>query len=126
MINLKYINNIPTLEQGTEQLFDAIMMITQEIIPQAKIHPHTKHWWNNELNTLQKAKNHASTAKYRWCGLLTHLSHIEYKLANKTFVKAIEKAKADHWSNWIKHIRGDDIWLIHHYMKATPTNHGKQ
>lgn len=41
-------------------------------------------------------------------------------------MRVIKKAKADHWSKWINHIGGSDIWLVHHYMKANPTDYGKQ
>ena len=43
---------------------------------------------------------------------------------SKEFVKAIAKAKADHWHDWITHASGEDIWAIHKYMKVNPTGYG--
>lgn len=41
-------------------------------------------------------------------------------------MKEIEKAEANHWKEWIKHISGSNIWSIHHYMRASPTDYSKQ
>ena len=85
-----------------------------------------KCWWTKELTVIQKARNRISALKYKWRGLPEHPSHEEYRSITKKYARAIEKAKADHWSEWIKHIGGDDIWSIHNYMRANPTDYGKQ
>lgn len=53
-----------------------------------------------------------------------HTSHETFKMINRNFAKAIEKAKADHWKEWMEHISGDDLWNIHRYMKVDPTDYG--
>ena len=45
---------------------------------------------------------------------------------NRNFARAIEKAKATHWQEWIDHTGGEDIWAIHRYMKVNPTDYGRQ
>jgi hypothetical protein len=52
--------------------------------------------------------------------------HKAYKIINRNFGNAIEKAKSDHWKEWIEHVDGDNIWTVHEYMKADPTDYGKQ
>ena len=124
--DLSTITDAATLEEGTNQLFDSITRTIQEVVPQAKISPHTKRWWNRELNAIRRTRNCASTIRYRWRGLPDHPSHDEYRKISRSFARAIEKAKAEHWNKWIKHIGGDDIWSIHHYMRSDPTDYGKQ
>ena len=125
-VDLTDISNAETLEWGTNQIFEAIAVTTQAVVPQAKISPHTKRWWNSKLTAIRKVRNRASAEKYRWRGLPEHPIHEEYKMLNRRFARVIEKAKADHWSKWIKHIGGSDIWSIHHYMKAEPTDYGRR
>lgn len=47
-------------------------------------------------------------------------------MLNRNFARAIEKAKATHWQEWIDHAGGKGIWAIHRYMKANPTDYGRQ
>ena len=51
---------------------------------------------------------------------------MNYQTENRTFAAAIEKAKAKHWKEWINHASGENIWAIHRYMKANPTDYGCQ
>ena len=53
-------------------------------------------------------------------------SHLQHKEISREFAKEIEKAKAEHWKEWINHASGEDIWAIHRYMKANPTDYGRQ
>ena len=50
-----------------------------------------------ELTTLHRNRNKASTDHFKWRGLPDHPSHENYKKLSKEFVKAIAKAKANHW-----------------------------
>jgi len=113
-------------ERATNLLFEAISDTTREVVPPIKITPHTKRWWNNELTLLRRAKNRASADHYKWHGLPEHPCHANYRTLSREFTRAIERAKADHWREWIKHTSGDDIWAIHRYMKANPMDYGRQ
>jgi len=115
-----------TVELATDLLFDAINKTTREVVPKIKITPHTKRWWTHELTTLRKTRNRANTEHYRWRGLPDHPSHQNYRTTSREFARAVEKAKADHWQDWINHASGEDIWAIHRYMKANPTDYGRQ
>lgn len=123
--DLSGITDTATLEEGTNQLFKSITNTIQEVVPQAKISPHTKRWWNKELTATRRTRNRASTVRYRWCSLPDHPSHNKYRKISREYARAIESAKPDHWSEWIKHIGGNNIWSIHHYMRSNPTDYGK-
>ena len=98
------------IETATDLLFDAINKTTREVVPLIKITPHTKRWWTKELTLLRKTRNRASAEHYKWRGLPGHPSHQNYRTASTVFARAIEKAKADHWQEWINHAAGEDIW----------------
>ena len=123
---LSLITTIKNLEQVTNQLFEAINKTTREVAPPIKITPHTKRWWTKELSSLHISRNRASAEHFKWRGLPEHPSHTEYRTLNANFARAIESAKASHWKDWIEHTSGADIWTIHKYMKANPTNYRKQ
>ena len=120
------IDSIAKLEQATDQLFEAIDKTTREVASPIKLTPHTKRWWTKDLSTLRISRNRASAEHYKWRGLPDHPSHAEYRKLNADFVRAIEHAKASHWKEWIEHASGEDVWTIHKYMKANPTDYGKQ
>src|SRR5258706_2644091 len=120
------IDTIKKLEQVTNQLFKAIDRTTREVAPPIKITPHTKRWWTKELTSLCISRNKPSANHYKWRGLPKHPSHTEYKTLNGNFARAIEQAKTTHWKEWIEHISSMDIWTIHKYMKANPTDYGRQ
>lgn len=82
-VNLTDLNNAGLLEQGTNQLFEAIELTTCAVVPKAKTSPHTKHWWNSELTAIRKVRNRISAAKYKWHGLPEHLVHEEYKMISR-------------------------------------------
>ncbi len=115
-----------TIKNATDLLFNAINKTTREVVPLIKITPHTKCWWTKELTLLHKSRNKASAEHYRWRGLPEHPCHLNYKKESVIFTRAIKKAKADHWQEWINHATGEDTWTIHRYMKANPTDYGCQ
>ena len=114
------------IKAATDTLFEAINKTTREVVPMIKIMPHTKRWWTKELTILHKSRNRASTEHFRWQGLPDHPSHLQYRETNRELARAIEKAKAEHWQEWINHASSEDIWAIHRYMKANPTDYGCQ
>jgi hypothetical protein len=75
---------------------------------------------------LRKKKNHASSKHHEWQGMPDHASHKEYQLISKEFANKIDKAKANHWKEWIENINGNDIWKVNKYMSAFPTDNSCQ
>ena len=120
------INNKEQLEEATNCLFNIINETTSEIAKTIRITPHTKRWWTNELSNIRRDRNRASSQHYKWRGQPDHPSHLAYKEINKSFARAIEKAKADHWKEWIEHVSGKDLWSVHRYMKSEPTDYGRR
>ena len=106
-----------TIKITTNLLFEAINKTTGEVVPLIKITPHMKRWWTKELMILHKSRNRAGTEHYRWHSLPDHPSHLNYQMENRAFTVAIEKAKAEHWKEWINHASGEDIWAIHRYSE---------
>jgi ribonuclease HI len=120
------IETIERLEWATNQLFEAIDRTTREVAPPIKITPYTKRWWTKELTSLRISRNRASAEHFKWRGLPEHPSHAEYRRLDADFARAIENAKTTHWKEWIEHASGADVWTIHKYMKANPTDYGRQ
>ncbi len=123
MILSNPIETMCTIENATDLLFDTINKTTREVVPLIKITPHTKCWWTKELTLLRKSRNRASAEHYRWHRLPEHPCHLNYKKESVMFARVIEKAKADHWQEWINHATGEDIWTIHRYMKVNPMDY---
>ncbi len=103
-----------TIKTATDLLFKAINKTTREVVLVIKITPPMKCWWTKELTLLRKDRNRANAEHYRWRSLPDHPSHLHYKEIGGEFTRAIEKAKADHWQEWINHAtsakRNKTLW----------------
>ena len=119
------INTTNMLEQITDDLFEAIDKNKRSSTSRQN-NPYTKRWWNKELTTPRRTRNSASAKHFKWRGLPDYPCHEKYRIINSNIGNAIERAKADHWEEWIEHVNGYSIWSIHKYMKADPTDYGEQ
>ena len=125
-MNTPEFNSTEDLEEAVNKLFRILQEATAKHIPAAKPQPHLKQWQNKTLLILRRQKNRASTKHFKWHGLQNHPSHDKYQKTQKEFAMAIDKAKANHWKEWIEHISGDNLWKVNKYMSASPTDHSCQ
>jgi hypothetical protein len=126
LLNNPTFNTERELEEAVNELFRILQNATGEHVPVIKPQPHLKRWWTKILSALRKQKNKASAKHFKWRGLPAHPSHEEYRKIMKEFAKAIDKAKASHWREWIEHVSGDDLWKVNKYMSASPSDYSCQ
>ena len=45
-------------------------------------------------------------------------------MATSKYVEALEKAKKEHWEQWLEEVDLDNIWMAHMYPGSSPTDSG--
>lgn len=50
--------------------------------------------------------------------------HDESQAATNKYAEALEKAKKEHWEQWLKDIDSDNVWTAHKYADSPPTDGG--
>lgn len=58
-------------------------------------------------------------------GLPQHEIHEELKQTKNEYANPIQETKKQHWQEWLKDIKGNDIWTANRYVTSTPTDRGK-
>ena len=126
ILNSPAFNTEQELEDVVNELFKILQEAMAESVPRIKPIPHLKRWWNSNLTEMRKKKNKASARHFKWRGLPEHPSHDEYRIVQREFTTAIDRAKVDHWKGWIEHVTGDDLWKVNKYMSASPSDYSCQ
>jgi hypothetical protein len=99
-------------------------MITNKV-PKAKIGPHSKSCWTKELTELRhsmlKDRRKAHIMPYE----PTNPFWEQFKEARHTFSRELDKAKCNHWRDWLEKSTDPDIWTAHKYISAPPGDSSK-
>ena len=103
----------------------AIKRTIEDQVPLRKQLPHTKRWWNQDLETMRKRKNRTARIAYKWRGMPTHPAHQQHKKIAKDYAKLIEKLKKDHWEEWLLNASEKDLWTANKYATDPPTDGGQ-
>ena len=45
-------------------------------------------------------------------------------MATSKYAEALEKAKKEHWEQWLEEVDSDNIWMAHMYTGSSPTDGG--
>ena len=102
----------------------AIRNATEDSTPRTKLSPYTKQWWSPELATLRQEKRRLANKSYHLRSQRLHPVHDESQAATCRYMEAIEKAKREHWEQWLKDVNSDNIWTAHKYAGNPPTDSG--
>jgi len=76
-----------------ERYTSAILYAVHDAIPQIRLAPHAKPWWNDSLKTLQRNMNRATVDRKR---SFSSQSNKRYTSARNIYFEAIKTAKKDH------------------------------
>ena len=119
---------IRTPEEFREALDAINLALKAAVEKEVPLHnqvPHTKRWWNRELNAARKSKRRLANEAHKWRGLPDHHAHADHKRATKSYAKLIEDSKRAHWEAWLLDAAERDLWTANKYMTETHTDGGK-
>jgi hypothetical protein len=79
--------------QRVASLTTAILDTIAHSVPKSKPVPHSKRWWNKDLERMRKAKNKLNSISYQFRHDQQHPSHRQLRDARNKFTDAIRSAK---------------------------------
>ena len=103
----------------------AINTAVEKHVPKSRPSPYSKRWWSKELSALKKTNKTASRRAYRHRAEPQHEAHAAHEEARRQYAETIEKAKKEHWEQWLEELQGDEIWTANKYVDSPSTDGGK-
>jgi len=113
------------LQQVATNLTKAIQESIQATIKLNSPCPHSKRWWNKDLDDLRKKVNKLSRQSYRNRALPNHESHEAHRKASNEYRDAITKAKTKHWQDFLEEATTNELWTANKYIKEPITDGGR-
>jgi hypothetical protein len=105
--NLPAPNPITSKEEAQDRLnslLEAIITTIEEKVPLSKPSPYAKRWWSAELDVANKNLKkiaYQAKARRRYRG---DPIHEEHRKARNAFAKSVEKAKEEHWNEYLENV----------------------
>ena len=110
--------------QKVTSLNASILESSERAVPKSRPTPHTKRWWNKDLETLRKAKNRLNSVSYRFHSDQQHPSHAQLHAARNKLSDAIRAAKQSHWENFLEETGDDTLWTAARYIDSPTAGEG--
>jgi hypothetical protein len=87
--------------------------------------PWSKRWWNKSLSALRRRSKKAERDAHKYRYLPYHTAHQEAKDAKKAYASAINKAKEEHWDDFIQKLDNDTMWTALKFATSPGTDGGR-
>ncbi|KAF4618845.1 hypothetical protein D9613_009693 [Agrocybe pediades] len=113
------------LQQAAADLTNALQESIQTTIKINKPCPHSKRWWNKELDDLRKVVNKLSRKSFRYRALPNHESHEQHRTASKEYGEEIKKAKLQHWQDFLEEATMRELWTANKYIREPASDGGR-
>ncbi|KAF8812012.1 hypothetical protein BYT27DRAFT_7046625, partial [Phlegmacium glaucopus] len=104
-----------------EELERVVKEVMEKVVPKSNPSPYAKRWWTKELDGMRKHARKMMVTTKRFREFPLHSSHEGARTARNNYSKAINKAKQDHWENWLEGISTKTIWDSHRFT-STPAS----
>ena len=106
------------LNQKCRELTNDIQETIKEVVPKNRTSPHAKRWWTKELTKLRQEmmQSRRKASKSRHESANPHWER--FKEARRKLGSEIEKAKRNHWRDWLEKSSDPDLWTAHRYVTA--------
>ena len=90
-----------------------------------KISLHAKRWWSKELTELRKEMIQSRRKANKMCHQPENPHWEHFREVRRKLGSEIEKAKCNHWRDWLEKSLDPDLWTAHGYVTA-PIGDGRK
>jgi hypothetical protein len=101
---------------------DAVWATTKAVAKFSKPSPHVKRWYTEEMRDLRRAHARLERNAYAQRFLPDHPVHAAARDAACAYCKAVTQGKAHHWVEWQEKLLGSQVWDVHKFLSATPSD----
>ena len=117
--------SVEELERAIRRLDNAINVTIEKHTPFSRPCPHSKRWWTKELAQAKKKKEKLARLSYRKWGFPQHPIHEEHRKARNAYSNQIQKAKAEHWADWLEGLDNESVWTAGRLATGPATDGGR-
>ncbi|KAF5310671.1 hypothetical protein D9619_007720 [Psilocybe cf. subviscida] len=111
--------------QHTEQLTKCLQETIQEVVPESRPSSYARRWWNKDLDAMRKRKKELSKSAKDNRALPNHPIHGQLRQHLNEYSEAIEKAKVNHWEEFLTNASTADMWIANGYLKSPVGDAGR-
>ena len=113
------------LEDEVQKLTETIQEAIRSSIKSNNPRPNAKRWWNSDLETKRKQLKRLRSEVKKNRAIPDHSSHKNLKTAIVAFSEAMNKAKREHWTEYLENAMEKDIWTANKYISEPAADGGK-
>ena len=108
----KRITSPAGVDYHLERVMTALCSTIKKTVPLTNPSPYTNQWWTKTLSKLRKVHKRLGRAHYTHQHLPDHPVHAQYRKAWNHYMESIQRAKNDHWTEWLESIDAKTICLV--------------
>lgn len=112
-------------QDAVEALTRALQEAIAEKVPMSKPCPHSRRWWNKDLDDLRRKKSQISNESYKLRAMRDHPVHAEHSAIRTKYGDAIENAKRQHWIDFLEEASEKEMWTANKYISNPVGDGGK-
>ncbi|KAF7354515.1 RNA-directed DNA polymerase from transposon X-element [Mycena venus] len=127
LLELEQKQQYETVEEVTHAIREvetAIRETTAEVVEMSKPSPYMRRWYTAAMRDLRRTAGRLERIAYAQRHKPDHPAHAEAKAAMREYGEAVDKGKERHWVEWQEKIIGSQIWDIHKFLNAVPSDGG--
>ena len=114
----EYNEMISALTATIQNTIEIVVTLSKPIL-------HSCRWWSRELTELKKAKNRLNHISYIHRTVADHPAHKEHKEITERYSRAMSKAKAQHWADYLEDLNDGLLWSANKYLANPVTDGGR-
>ena len=108
-----------------EQLDLVIKAAITKHVPMSKPNLYSKHWWSKELAALKKVKEKLARKSYERQAGDEDPIHKAFRQARNKYSEAIRTTKAEHWTEWLESLDGEEVWAANRLVTGPASDGGR-
>ena len=119
------IHNIATFLQRLNSLNKAIQDTVEKHVKLTTPSPYSKRWWSSDLSCEKKLMQQFGkrSKQHQWDE--QHPAHEEYRKQRNKYSEDIQKAKAEHWAEWLEGLDQISVWQASRLVTSPATDAGR-
>jgi len=119
------VENLSDFYEWLHKLTATILQVIDATVPKVKLLPYAKWWWSWELAQHQTWVRRAAWRAYSRRADFLDPVHHEHKVLHNSYGAMIEKAKKDHWQDFLQGLDEQTMWIAHKYALGEPLDGGR-
>lgn len=112
-------------DEAVDTLEKCLEATVKEVVPEARITPHTKRWWTKELSAKRKEFQKLNHQSHRNRMYPDHPVHETYRKSRNEYSELITSTKEAHWAEWLEETSEESIWDVHRLATGPSSDGGR-